>query len=103
MINDYPVNYEKTLAHAKKQTEVNNAIESIDEIENRWVHLSSCEGYSMYDLKKEILLTDITILLRCCIVFINKIAEQEQLIKRQKPCKLLRQAKKIALPMEGRV
>jgi len=101
MIHDYPVNYEKTLAAAKKQTEVCIAIEQIDEIENRWVHISACEDYSLYDLKKDMLLSDIRILLQSCIVFINKIAEQEALIKHQKPSKLLRQAKKISLPMEG--
>jgi hypothetical protein len=100
MTNDYPVNYEKTIAHAKKQTEIGRAIECIDEIENRWVHLTSCEGYSFRDLRKDILLTDITILLRSCIVFINKIAELEILVQHKKPTMLLRAAKKIALPME---
>lgn len=100
MINDYPVNYLKTLMHAKKQTELSRAIECIDEIEGRWVHLTTCEGYSFRDLRKDILLTDITILLRSCITFINKIAELEMLMQHKKPTALLRAAKKIALPME---
>lgn len=101
MINDYPVNYQKTLAQAKKQSEIQRAMEYINEIEDRWARVSACEGYSFRDLKKNVLLTDITILLRCCITLLNKVIEQEALIKHQKPQTLMRIAKRISLPMGG--
>jgi len=98
--HDYPVNYEKTLEHAKRQTEVGVAIESIDEIEGRWARVSACDGYSYRDIRKDILMSDMVMLLKCCVTFINKIAEQEELIKHRKPRKMLRQLKKITLPLE---
>lgn len=98
--NDYPVSYERTLERAKRDSAMGIAIKEIDEIEERWVRVTTCEGYSLRDLRKDVLLTDITILLKCCVTFINKVAELDALAHHRRPAKLLRAAKRIALPLE---
>lgn len=99
--HDYPINYAKSLAQAHQQVELPNAIEVVQEIEDRWVRISKHEEYSLADLKRDALLCDIRALLRCSIIFINRIIEQEALLKHHKPDpKMMRQVREIALPLE---
>jgi hypothetical protein len=80
----YPVNYEKTLEAAKREAEYGVALGSLDDIERRWVRLMVGEDYCMADIKKDTLISDIKELVRCCIVFINKVAELEALSQHRK-------------------
>jgi hypothetical protein len=96
--NIYPVNYEKTIEHARKQTEYSRAVEHLDEIEERWSRITTCAEYSYYDIRKDILLTDIKILIRCCVMFLNRIAAMEDLVKHKKPKKGGRAPRVIRLP-----
>ena len=80
----YPVNYEKTLENAKRETAIPVAIECVDEVERRWVNLLNGVDYCMADLKKETLMSDIEILLMCCVTFINRIDELSALVQHKK-------------------
>ena len=99
--HDYPITYKKTLDKAHEQVAVSKAIEVINDIEDRWVRLSTAEGYTFRDIKRDALLCDIRDLLKCSIVFINEIAKLEALLHHRAPSrKMIRQAKEIALPLE---
>jgi hypothetical protein len=80
----YPVNYDKTLAAAKREAEIGLAIEELDQIEDRWVRLTTGEDYCMADMKKDTLICDIRELVQCCVTFINRIGELEALVKGKK-------------------
>lgn len=80
----YPVNYDKTLAAAKREAEIGVAIEELDQIEDRWVRLMEGEDYCMADIKKDLLISDIRTLVGCCVTFINKIGELEALVHGKK-------------------
>jgi hypothetical protein len=101
MSRGYPANYNNTIEQAHKEVEIGVAKTSIDEIEERWVRVTSCEGYTMHDLRKEVLLEDIEELLRCAVVFINKIDELATLLQHRKPKKPGRIPKALKLPKEG--
>jgi len=80
----YPVNYEKTVEAAKREVEYGVAVSSLDDIERRWVRLMAGEDYHMSDIKKDLLIGDIRELIRCCCVFVNKVAELDALVHHRK-------------------
>lgn len=85
MIPGYPINYEHTLAIAKKEVEFGKAVENAEEIERRWTRISESAEYTLADLRKETLLDDIAVLLQCVVVFLNKVDEQTALAQHRKP------------------
>jgi len=99
-MEEYPGLYEKTRIEAKKQSELAVAIETIDDIEDRWERISNADGYSMHDIRRDVLLGDLVMLLKCCVLFVNKIVELEAVVKRQAPKVKPRRPKKIEIPKE---
>jgi len=85
MIEGYPINYEKTLEIAKRESIFGVAVDDVEEIERRWTRIAKGEEYSLADLKKETLLDDIAVLLRCAAVFLNKVDELQALAEHRNP------------------
>lgn len=95
MMDGYPINYEHTLAIAKKEAAFGKAVADAEEIERRWTRISECTDYTLADLRKETLLDDIAVLLQCVIVFLNKVDEQTALAQHRRPGAPKRTGKKI--------
>ncbi len=95
MIPGYPISYEKTLEIAKKEAMFGGAIQDAEEVERRYRRIIEATEYSLADLKKEMLLCDISTLLRCCIVFLDKVDEMTALAQHRKPKPSTRNREKI--------
>ena len=95
MIAGYPISYEKTLELAKKEAMFGGAIQDAEEVERRYRRIAEAEEYSLVDLKKEMLLCDIATLLRCVIVFLDKVDEMTSLAQHRNPKLSTRSREKI--------
>ena len=96
MISGYPISYEKTLELAKREAAFGRAVEDAEEIERRYVRITTGEDYTIADIRKETLMDDIAIMLCAFAVAMNKVDELKALSEHRNP-KLLakRDVKKI--------